>query len=334
MVNLQQKPTPTIYADTTHLQQATEGDGDDALGIMSTWSCPDIPDLLEKNCYMHIQDQARTKSQRGGEETSTIVVPEFVIDCAKILHVHDSLFITRISSATMLEGLDWHALEWCRIERCPKLVYVFASGISSNSLEIASYKLRTLWVSQVPKAQHIFEASEYWRAFPDLTFLHVDRCTRLIHVIPVSEPVIFHVVPLFKQLETLEILWCGELREVFSLDTYIRRYLEQVPHAQPVTLDFPSLKRINLHELPLLQGICGLMVRMSAPNLETVKIRGCWSLTRLPDIGNGGDKAVECNCEKEWWDRLEWDDRSQAARYKPTHSRYYKKTMLRSTVLR
>jgi hypothetical protein len=32
--------------------------------------------------------------------------------------------------------------------------------------------------------------------------------------------------------------------------------------------------------------------------------------------------------------RLEWDDRWQAARYKPTHPRYYKKTMLRSTVLR
>ncbi|RCV09792.1 hypothetical protein SETIT_2G058200v2 [Setaria italica] len=74
---------------------------------------------------------------------------------------------------------------------------------------------------------------------------------------------------------------------------------------QPVTLDFPGLKRIHLHELPRLHSICG--VRMSAPNLETIKIRGCWSLKRLPDVG-GGDKAVECDCEKEWWDRLEWDD--------------------------
>ncbi|OEL20545.1 hypothetical protein BAE44_0018436 [Dichanthelium oligosanthes] len=73
---------------------------------------------------------------------------------------------------------------------------------------------------------------------------------------------------------------------------------------------------------------------MTAPSLETVKIRGCWSLTRLP-VASGRDKqVVECDCEKEWWDRLEWDDGSQASRYKPIHSRYYKKTILRGSVLR
>ena len=67
--------------------------------------------------------------------------------------------------------------------------------------------------------------------------------------------------------------------------------------------------------------------------LETVKIRGCWSLTRLPDV-SGSSKAVECDCEKEWWDRLVWDGDSRASHYKPTHPRYYKKTMLRGSVLR
>ncbi|KAF8642994.1 hypothetical protein HU200_067014 [Digitaria exilis] len=74
---------------------------------------------------------------------------------------------------------------------------------------------------------------------------------------------------------------------------------------------------------------------MYAPNLETVKIRGCWSLKSLPYVGRGSNnKVVECDCEKEWWDRLEWEDSSQANRYKPIHSRYYKKTMLRASVLR
>jgi len=131
------------------------------------------------------------------------------------------------------------------------------------------------------------------------------------------------------QLKTLEITWCGDLREVFPLDYAAKNYVEQLP--QPVTLDFPSLKRIHLHELPSLRRICG--VRMSTPNLETLKIRGCWSLRRLPDVSGSG-KVVECDCEKEWWDKLEWDDGSQASRYKPIHSRYYKKTFLRTTVLR
>jgi hypothetical protein len=67
--------------------------------------------------------------------------------------------------------------------------------------------------------------------------------------------------------------------------------------------------------------------------LETVKIRGCWSLTRLPEV-SGSSKAGECDCEKEWWDRLECDGDSRPSHYKPTHSRYYKKTMLRGSVLR
>jgi hypothetical protein len=121
-------------------------------------------------------------------------------------------------------------------------------------------------------------------------------------------------------LETLEIAWCGDLREIFPFNT-----------DKPNSKDFPKLKRIHLHELPSLHHIC--VVRMSAPNLETVKIRGCWSLTRLPDIGNS-NKVVECDCEKEWWDRLEWDDDSQADNYTPIHSRYYKKTLLRGSVLR
>nr|CAB3452142.1 unnamed protein product [Digitaria exilis] len=66
--------------------------------------------------------------------------------------------------------------------------------------------------------------------------------------------------------------------------------------------------------------------------LRTVKIRGCWSLKSLPYVGRGSNnKVVECDCEKEWWDRLEWEDSSQANRYKPIHSRYYKKTMLRAS---
>ncbi|KAG2632117.1 hypothetical protein PVAP13_2NG059500 [Panicum virgatum] len=134
---------------------------------------------------------------------------------------------------------------------------------------------------------------------------------------------------ILSQLKTLEITWCGDLREVFTLDYDAKNYAEK--QRQPVILDFPSLKRIHLHELPSLQRICG--VRMSTPNLETLKIRGCWSLRRLPDV-SGSSKVVECDCEKEWWDKLEWDDGSQASRYKPIHSRYYKKTLLRRTVLR
>ena len=51
----------------------------------------------------------------------------------------------------------------------------------------------------------------------------------------------------------------------------------------------PKLKHLCLHELPKLYGIVTrifpkVAIRIYAPNLETVKIRGCWSLTELPLI--------------------------------------------------
>jgi hypothetical protein len=43
---------------------------------------------------------------------------------------------------------------------------------------------------------------------------------------------------------------------------------------------FSKLKDIHLHDLPSLQEICA--ARMYAPMLESVYLRGCWSLSRLP----------------------------------------------------
>jgi hypothetical protein len=314
VVNLRRRPAPAVYTDISmdHLQQASEG-GADTLGIMWMWPCPDVPDLSEKRCYIHIQDQIKTKLSRGGEDTSTITVPRFLTGCAKILHVHDSLSITSIT----LDEYDseWSYLEWCRIERCPKLDFVF------NSLPTYEFifQLRIFWASQLLKSRYI-ATSNGRRAFPHLTLLHLDFCPRLVHVLPLTWNWFANDKDSLCLLETLEIAWCGDLREIFPFNT-----------DKPNSKDFPKLKRIHLHELPSLHHIC--VVRMSAPNLETVKIRGCWSLTRLPDIGNS-NKVVECDCEKEWWDKLEWDDRSQADNYKPIHPRYYKKTLLRGSVLR
>jgi hypothetical protein len=63
--------------------------------------------------------------------------------------------------------------------------------------------------------------------------------------------------------------------------------------------------RVHLHELPMIHSICG-RGRLYAPNLESIKVRCCWSLTRLPAVGGGKYKGkVECDCEKEWWDKMD-----------------------------
>ncbi|CAN6181503.1 unnamed protein product [Urochloa humidicola] len=314
---------PAVYGDITVdplQQQASEDDDGAAGGIKCMWPCPDVPHFRpQKSCYMHIQDQTtRTELSlpRGGEQTSgtAITVPWFVPEYAKILHVHDSMSITSTPSGEEY-GSEWRNLEWCRIERCPNLDFVFNNDAGNFHI----YQLRTFWASQLLKSRYISQLPGGHREFPHLTFLHLDLCPRLIHALSWYN----RTESIFGLLETIEILWCGDLREIFSYHSY---------PAKPNTTEFTKLKHIHLHELPSLQSICG-STRMFAPNLETVKIRGCWSLKRLPDVGSGS-KVVECDCEKEWWDRLEWDDGSQANRYKPIHSRHYKKKLLRGSVLR
>ncbi|TVU41773.1 hypothetical protein EJB05_15321, partial [Eragrostis curvula] len=311
VLGAQQQKQPVcalIYADVNQ-QHGDDDSNREAPGTtVRMWPCPDSPRLPKESCYIHIQDQ------RGA-----IIIPDFVTVCTKILHVKDSLSITILPSSPGWSS-EWLALEWCRIERCPKLESVF--GRSSWY-----YSVRILWASQLPKARCIWKGGQVVRL---LTYLHLDFCSRLIHVLPLGQDMIS--VKAETGLETLEIVWCGDLREVFPLLTAAQRY---VAREQPrvITLVFPKLKRIHLHELPTLHSICGPGLRMSAPELETVKIRGCWSLKHLP-ITVQKKKAVQCDCEKEWWHNLQWEDPSQKELYKPIHPKHYKKgTLLRGSVL-
>lgn len=129
-------------------------------------------------------------------------------------------------------------------------------------------------------------------------------------------------------LETLEIVCCGDLKDVF-------RVYDNNQELLVATKEFSELKHIHLHELPSLQRICGH--RIVAPKLETIKIRGCWSLTRLPAVGLDSTRKPKVDCEKEWWDGLQWDGLEKGhhpSLYELTHSRYYKKKLPRGSMLR
>ncbi|KAI4969080.1 hypothetical protein ZWY2020_046410 [Hordeum vulgare] len=105
------------------------------------------------------------------------------------------------------------------------------------------------------------------------------------------------------------------------------------PHLKEDVLEFPSLKHIHLYELPKLQHICE--AKMLAPKLERVWLRGCWSLRRLPAVGRDNRPVVDC--EKDWWESLEWDGLEadhDPSLFRPCHSLYYKKPLDRVSVLR
>ncbi|XBI98037.1 hypothetical protein VPH35_018307 [Triticum aestivum] len=268
------------------------------------WACPPIPTPSPQDWYFHMQDEENMErgslqQQHNARRINTVVAlaPVLMCDNAQLLYVHDSSSTTCIPCP--------------QIERCPKLCSVFATHQLSSD-QITFWSLSTFWASQLPMAFYIWNWSTIYQpsggSFEDLVLLHLDYCPRLIHVLPLSE----HMDTL-PSLETLEIVCCGDLKEVFPLDPKRRQKRE--------IIRFPKLRHIHLYQLSTLQGICGS--RMSAPNLEIVKVRGCWGLSRLPVVSGSTSKRPKVDCEKDWWDNLKWDGleaNHDPSLYEPRHS--------------
>jgi hypothetical protein len=253
-------------------------------GVIMLWACPPAPTLTANDCYFHIQDEEML--QRSSDSTAS--PPALICSNTNVLHVHNSLSITGFFPPDS----GWNSLEWCKVERCPKLSSVFPNCQKGGDI---FRRLRTFWASQLPKAHYIWtwsyrttiQPSE--KSFHCLEFLHVDCCPKLLYVFPIW----MDTLPC---LETLEIVCCGDLKTVFTYDHFYR-------NSSAIT-KFPRLRRLHLHELPMMQETCGHMI--FAPVLETVKIKGCRSLRRLPAV-TGNTKLPKVDCEKEWWENLEWD---------------------------
>uniref|UniRef100_A0A0E0DA36 Disease resistance protein At4g27190-like leucine-rich repeats domain-containing protein n=1 Tax=Oryza meridionalis TaxID=40149 RepID=A0A0E0DA36_9ORYZ len=273
--------------------------------------------------YISLQDDKKMQTKPLLSPPS---LPGSICRRALGLHVHDSLSVASITSHSN-EAPEWNNLEWCRVERCPNIEGVVFTPPSTGNRVIFWY-LKTFWATQLARARHIWDwgtrGQLHFEPLEDsfnLQVLHLDCCPRLIYVLPLNYNRPSYV------LETLEIVCCGDLKDVFRVDDNNQELLK--------TIEFSELKRIHLHELPSLQRICGH--RIVAPKLEKIKIRGCWSLTRLPAVGLDSTCKPKVDCEKEWWDGLQWDgleNRHHPSLYVPTHSRYYKKKLPRGSMLR
>ncbi|KAF8762560.1 hypothetical protein HU200_009335 [Digitaria exilis] len=235
----------------------------------------------------------------------------------KSMHVHD------VSTSVIMPSSRWNScsLSWCRVERCPNLDSVFSTTRhDSNQLEV-------IWASDLRIARCIWSKGLYGDpSFGNLQHLRLRSCPRLQFILPVW-------VASFPSLKTLHIIHCGDLTHVFVLD---EKYPEKILlHGVP----FPKLTTIHLHDLSKLQQICE--VKMLAPALETIKIRGCFGLRRLPALQGRepGMKRPTVEMEKDVWDALEWDGLAAGHHpdlfEPPVHSRYYRQSrLLRGTVLR
>uniref|UniRef100_A0ACD5WRL4 Uncharacterized protein n=1 Tax=Avena sativa TaxID=4498 RepID=A0ACD5WRL4_AVESA len=258
------------------------------------------------------------------EEINAII---YVMNKTKSLHVHDNSSITTVipENIVSIQGreLDWRHLKRCHVVRCPKMHTVFiTSNFSFNFFD----ELESLWVADLLMARRILNNGMcgYWLGFLKLQSICLHTCPRLTCVLPLTS---------FPNLETLHIINCGDLKEVFHMEHYDLAI--KFTDNREVRHEFPKLKHIYLHELYKLQHICE--AKMFAPHLETVKLRGCWGLRRIPALGHDNGRRPIVDCEKDWWDKLEWDGLEvghDPSLFQPHHSSYYKKPIPRVSVLR
>ncbi|XP_044444867.1 uncharacterized protein [Triticum aestivum] len=233
------------------------------------------------------------------------------------LHVHDNCSITAIPPT------NWGRLEWCHVERCPKLNYVFSRRKGTYSFQcIKIFSASDLLVAYciwggINKTWGDFYYSH--QSLQQLQHIYLYNCPRLVLVLTIS-----FTLP---NLETLQIAYCSSLRHVFPLD-------DKYPTEIVSGVTFKNLKDIKLHHLHKLEQICE--ARLTAPALQTVGIRDCWALKRLPAVACDGPKPV-VDCEKDMWDKLEWDGLDAGhhpSLFETRHSTYHKKTLPRGSYLR
>ncbi|KAL6870985.1 hypothetical protein ACP4OV_014833 [Aristida adscensionis] len=336
-----------------HIACSTEPDGDEAADqrmfgnpysdqrghvLATSRYCDDVLAGIGDAPMMAFPHPPTQQSDRhieisGGTRSLESVLPRWlssqIASYARSVHVHD--VSTSSSFCTYDLTYYWDSLKWCRVERCPNWDTVFPRDASFRSLE-------TIWVSNLQKAHNI-QSKDSRRyllpmenaPFTYLRHLHLCSCPMLQFALPVSS-FSWRGLPL-PHLTTLHIIHCPHLKHVFALDME-----EKESPGNSVPCVFPKLATIHLHDLPSLQQICES--KMFAPALETIKVRGCFTLRRLPAVAarRPGDKKPAVEVEKDVWDALEWDG-PEAGHHRglyeaPVHSRYYRRRHLRGTVLR
>ncbi|XP_058106073.1 putative disease resistance protein At4g10780 [Magnolia sinica] len=103
------------------------------------------------------------------------------------------------------------------------------------------------------------------------------------------------------QLEVLHISDCSQMKEVIEGD--------ELPHNS-----FPKLRILRLYGLPELESICSQ--RFMFISLEEIHVRSCPMLKKLPLFSSSIHEIKgEIEGEREWWERLEWEDEKARSLY-------------------
>ncbi|GLU05973.1 hypothetical protein SLE2022_230450 [Rubroshorea leprosula] len=242
----------------------------------------------------------------------------------------EDLWITRLknmgsslSKIALLEKAN--ELRTCNIGSCEEIecVVELDSSSSSSSLRFPVFdKLEELSLWQLPRLCELVrvegEATPP-HVFSNLKMLFVVDCSGIRNLLPLE------LLQTLQNLEAITVSLCHQMEEIIaSLDS-------NASSSDKFTLTFPKLRKLCLWFLPQLKSICSAKGVMVCNSIETIEIRGCAELKRipvqLPQLDNGQPSPPphlrEIWSSKEWWESMEWDHPKAKNRLQP-FLKYYR----------
>ncbi|XP_042419437.1 disease resistance protein RPS2-like [Zingiber officinale] len=114
-------------------------------------------------------------------------------------------------------------------------------------------------------------------------------------------------------LRQLKIEGCG------AIDRLIKLEGEANGSGETVITIFPDLHTMVLRRLPELKSLSDGERILNFPSLKTIKVEDCPKLTKLMLVADG---LKEIECERSWWEQLNWgDERTKSFQhlYKPMY---------------
>ncbi|KAH7665916.1 P-loop containing nucleoside triphosphate hydrolase protein [Dioscorea alata] len=217
------------------------------------------------------------------------------LSCLPTTRLHIEVKNVSSLSFDTLSCKDHGFLNELTIESCPKLEELVMNGSQThlNYLTITdNEKLQKISWTDISPTEH----------FHALKVLFISECNLA------SFAWVLHL----PSLALLNIQHCAEVEELFHVE---EREIHQVSE-RPM---FPALQYLFLVYLPNLVSISNFAVEF--PQLSYLSVHVCLNLKKLPfKSGINDSQRILINCEREWWESLEWDDATIPSHLSPSHS--------------
>ena len=208
-------------------------------------------------------------------------------------------------------------LQFLRIKDCEGIEHVVSSTSPSYSFTDSLQTLEILELVNLKNLRGLFRKERAASArvpldtFSSLKVILIDECP-MKKLLPLGLLLHLH------NLEEIQVKNCLELEEIIAeaCDEFEEDEEEKEEKGMDTTeITLPKLRVLSLWNLPELKTICSSSKVIVCDSLETIEIRSCPKLKRLPlslPLLNGQLSPPPSlqhiwAFDKEWWDSLEWD---------------------------